>query len=36
MGEDDVDEVYVPPVPEPDVPDEGYMDPADTYTEGRE
>jgi hypothetical protein len=35
MTETDVDEVNVPPVPEPDVPDEGFVDPADTYTEGR-
>lgn len=35
MSVDDLDEVSVPPVPEPEVPDEGFMDPADTYTEGR-
>lgn len=35
MTEVDVDEVNVPLVPEPAVPDEGFMDPDDTYTEGR-
>jgi hypothetical protein len=35
MTETDVDEVKVPPVPEPDEPEEGVIDPADTYTEGR-
>jgi len=32
----DVMEIEVEPVPEPDVPDEGERDSADTYTEGRE
>lgn len=35
MTEIDVDEVMVPPVPEPAEPDEGFMDPDDDYTEGR-
>lgn len=35
MSTDDLDEVNVPPVPEPAEEDEGFMDPDDTYTEGR-
>lgn len=35
MADEDLDEVMVPPVPEPDVPDEGFVDPDDDYTEGR-
>ena len=34
MTEIDVDEMHVPPVPEPDEPEEGVIDPADTYVEG--
>lgn len=30
MGDDDVEEIEVEPVPEPDVPEDGVIDPADT------
>ena len=29
-----VEEIEVQPVPEPDVPEEGVIEPADDYTEG--
>ncbi|GLZ03942.1 hypothetical protein Acsp03_14080 [Actinomadura sp. NBRC 104412] len=32
--ERDVEEIDVPYLPEPDEPDEGFIDPEDTYTEG--
>ncbi|WP_262403450.1 hypothetical protein [Actinomadura sp. CNU-125] len=32
--EPDVEEIDVPPIPEPDEPEEGVLDPDDTYTEG--
>lgn len=37
MGDDemDVEELEVEVVPEPDEPEEGEIDPADSYTEGR-
>lgn len=31
----DVEEIEVPDVPEPETPEEGVLDPTDTYTEGR-
>lgn len=34
MPEPEIDQIDVSPVPEPDQPDEGELDPADTYTEG--